>query len=73
MSKGACVGMAPKDGNKELDLFFPGHGNPIIKGQWICYTCPVRIECKEHRDNDETIEYGLWGGEITKRGDSNDD
>jgi hypothetical protein len=69
MRQAACVGKAP---NRRLnpeakDPWFPEKGESTTPGKIICFTCPVRAECKEYRDRTHS-KNGMWGGEIKKRG-----
>lgn len=73
MEQAACRDMAPSDGETEPDIFFPERGQTVLGNKAImtCFTCPVRVECKEYRKRTDT-EYGIWAGEWSRRGDADD-
>ena len=62
MSRAACRGADP-------ELFFPERNQSDRSNQAImdyCFTCPVRVECKDYRARTDT-KHGVWGGELIKR------
>ena len=44
-----------------LDLFFPGRGEPAEPARQVCAECPVRQWCLEFAISNR-IAYGIWGG-----------
>lgn len=70
MEQAACSGMAPEDGSREPDVFFPEVGQAILGNKAIitCFDCPVREECKDYKARTGT-EYGIWAGEFSRRGE----
>lgn len=57
----------PLPAKERLKLFFPGRGGSRASARAICLRCEVSVECKEYADRSNTL-YGMWGGEMRKRG-----
>lgn len=69
MVDAACAGRAP---NKRLnpdepDPWFPDKGQSPNLGKKVCFTCPVRDECKDYKQRTKS-KTGMWAGEIERRG-----
>ena len=54
-------------GRLATDDFFPVRGESQVAARECCKRCPVRRECTSYADRSQT-EWGIWGGEIRKRG-----
>lgn len=44
---------------KDLEIFFPGHGEDASEAKSICASCPVRVQCLDEGMNHR---FGVWGG-----------
>lgn len=68
MTQAACRGMAPSDGERQPDIFFPEQGQSILGNEAIitCFRCPVRQECRDYRDRTGS-KFGIWAGEWSRR------
>lgn len=63
-----CRGMVPsRSRGTGTDVFFPEKGQSPNPGKVICFTCPVRLQCLEYRDEVGAND-GIWGGVIIKNG-----
>ena len=49
----------------DLDLFFPGRGEPADPARRVCARCPVREPCLDYALR-HGITHGIWGG-LTER------
>ena len=49
----------------DLQVFFPGRGEPAEPARQICAGCPVRQPCLDYALS-HAITYGIWGG-LTER------
>lgn len=69
-----CAGKAPnvRKDPEARDPWFPGKGHSLNTGKIVCFTCPVRKECKDYRDRTKS-RYGMWAGEILKRDEDEDE
>jgi WhiB family transcriptional regulator, redox-sensing transcriptional regulator len=45
----------------DLDLFFPGRGEPAEPARQVCAQCPVRQPCLDYAIG-LGIVHGIWGG-----------
>lgn len=74
MKQAACRDQAPNQRSdpEAKDPWFPRKGESPTPGKIVCFTCPVRAECKEYRDRTGSKE-GMWGGEIKKRGEKEEE
>lgn len=69
MKEARCLDEAPKDKRNNpdaVDPWFPDKGESPNPGKIMCFTCPVKVECKEYRDRTDS-RHGMWGGEIKGR------
>jgi len=49
----------------DLEVFFPGRGEPAEPARQICAGCPVRQPCLDYALS-HAITHGIWGG-LTER------
>lgn len=49
----------------DLQVFFPGRGEPAEPARQICAACPVRQPCLDYALS-HAITHGIWGG-LTER------
>jgi WhiB family transcriptional regulator, redox-sensing transcriptional regulator len=49
----------------DLEVFFPGRGEPAEPARRICASCPVRQQCLDYAIS-HGIVHGIWGG-LTQR------
>ena len=49
----------------DLEVFFPGRGEPAEPARRICAACPVRQPCLDYAIG-HGITHGIWGG-LTER------
>ena len=49
----------------DLEVFFPGRGEPAEPARQICAGCPVRQTCLDYAIS-HGITHGIWGG-LTER------
>ena len=49
----------------DLEVFFPGRGEPTEPARRICASCPVRQPCLDYAIG-HGIVHGIWGG-LTER------
>ena len=49
----------------DLEVFFPGRGEPGGPARQVCAACPVRQPCLDYAITNR-IAYGIWGG-LTER------
>jgi WhiB family redox-sensing transcriptional regulator len=49
----------------DLEVFFPGRGEPAEPARRICARCPVRQQCLDYAIS-HGIVHGIWGG-LTER------
>jgi len=49
----------------DLEVFFPGRGEPAEPARQICAGCPVRQACLDYALS-HAITHGIWGG-LTER------
>jgi WhiB family redox-sensing transcriptional regulator len=63
MTDAACKGI------DDPDIFYPDKNEPDRRNAAValCFSCPVRAECREYRARTQT-DYGIWGGVYTQRG-----
>lgn len=54
---------AARCAQSDPELWFPGTGDYIAsqRARAICFTCPVKTECREYALAEE-IPFGIWGG-----------
>jgi WhiB family redox-sensing transcriptional regulator len=45
----------------DLDVFFPGRGEPAEPARHVCAACPVRQPCLDYAITNR-ITHGIWGG-----------
>ena len=49
----------------DLEVFFPGRGEPAGPARQVCAACPVRQPCLDYAITNR-ITHGIWGG-LTER------
>ena len=64
MERSACSEVTDPE---TLNAFFPDRGYSHRKALAVCARCPVTAECEDYAQRTHT-EYGVWGGQIRKRG-----
>ncbi len=45
----------------DLDVFFPGRGEPAGPARQVCTACPVRQPCLDYAITNRIV-HGVWGG-----------
>lgn len=68
MKRAACAGKAPnlREDPEARDPWFPGKGHSLNTGKIVCFTCPVRAECKDYQVRTGS-DHGMWAGQIKNR------
>lgn len=69
MKRAACAGKAPTDARTNPDSrdpWFPGKGHSLNTGKMVCFTCPVRAECKDYKKRTGSV-HGMWAGQIESK------
>ena len=56
--RAACRGV-------DLEVFFPGRGEPAEPARQICARCPVRQQCLDYAIG-HGIVHGIWGGLVER-------